>query len=76
MWTLGGIVVFPSFSFLLVVILFLWALLPRGIISVFSMLNFVPDALHHLSRMVWRLSIELFLERNTVVSSAKSLIFR
>ncbi len=42
----------------------------RGMISVLSILNFVPDARHHSSRMSCTWSIRSFLPRKRLVSSA------
>src|SRR5258708_9452121 len=39
--------------------------------TVLSLLNFAPDAKHHLSRILSRVSGLLFFDRKTVVSSAK-----
>ena len=48
---------------------------PMGIISVFSRLNFAPDARYHFSRMCSRSEQWLVSERYTVVSSAYRLTF-
>jgi hypothetical protein len=46
---------------------------PMGIISVFSMLNFAPEALHHLSRRDFTWSKQSLWLRYKLVSPAKKL---
>ena len=48
--------------------------MPIGIISVFSILNFVPETLHHWLRILCASSNLSFLLRNRVVSSANRVI--
>jgi hypothetical protein len=57
MWTSSRVVRSFGFSFLKRITLFLWFLVPIGIISVFSLLNFAPDTPHNLSS-VFRVASE------------------
>ena len=57
-----------------VLTLFLCARDPIGMISVFIVLNFAPDAEHHVSRMPFRSLYRSFIPRYMVVSSAKRLM--
>ena len=45
-----------GWSFLVCITRSLCSWVPMGTISVFSILNFAPDALHHLERIIWRVS--------------------
>ena len=63
-----------GFSLLVVITWLRWAGVPIGIILVFSLFNFAPDAWHHSSRMLWGSSILSFWLRYMLVSSAKRLV--
>src|SRR6266487_900626 len=47
---------------------------PIGMTSVFAILNFAPEAVHHFLRMSWRSENLSLAVRYTVVSSAKSVV--
>lgn len=75
-WMFTGSSVLSLLSLLTLMISSHWVLFPSGMISVFFMLNFTPDTLHHSFRMSWRLLMELFLDSTMVVLSANSLTLR
>lgn len=63
-----------GWSFLVAIILSRCSCVPMGTISVFSMLNLAPDALHHRVRISCSVSYLSFSDRYIVVSSAYRLI--
>ena len=62
------------FIFLVVATWALCCLVPKGIISVFSMLNFVPEALHQLFRISCMVSMWSYLLRYRFMLSVKRLV--
>ena len=63
-----------GFTFHIAMTVGLCSSMPIGIISVFSILNFVPETLHHWLRILCASSNLSFLLRNRVVSSANRVI--
>lgn len=72
-WSFSG-VWSRGFTFRVAMTADLCSSMPIGIISVFSILNFAPETLHHWLRILCASSNLSFLLRNRVVSSANRVI--